>query len=88
MTWLETPSETFIARHDVRDTADAEQVLRTLEAARSRLERTFAAGVGELDVVLHGTEAQLDGAAPLLAILRRLGVRSELDYETDMAKSS
>jgi hypothetical protein len=72
VTWLETASETFTARHDARDADDAEQVLRTLEGARARLERTFAAGVGELDVVLHGTEAQLDGAAPLLPILRRV----------------
>jgi hypothetical protein len=72
VTWLETASDTFIARHDARDADDAEQVLRTLEGHRVRLERTFAAGVGELDVVLHGTEAQLDGAAPLLPVLRRL----------------
>ncbi|MEY2533274.1 MAG: hypothetical protein QOF29_1184 [bacterium] len=72
MTWLETASETFTARHDARDADDAEQVLRSLESARQRLERTFAAGVGELDVVLHGTDAQLDGAAPLLPILRRV----------------
>ncbi|MEA2288098.1 MAG: hypothetical protein QOD55_95, partial [Solirubrobacteraceae bacterium] len=72
MTWLETASETFTARHDARDADDAEQVLRSLESARQRLERTFAAGVGELDVVLHGTDAQLDGAAPLLPVLRRM----------------
>jgi hypothetical protein len=72
VTWLETTADTFTARHDERDSADAEQVLRTMEGARVRLERTFAAGVGELDIVLHGTEAQLDGAAPLLPVLRRL----------------
>jgi hypothetical protein len=72
MTWLETPSESFTARHDARDSDDAEQVLRTLEGARARLERTFAFGVSELDVVLHGTEAQLDAAAPLLPVMRRL----------------
>jgi hypothetical protein len=72
VTWLETTSETFSARHDDRDADDAEQVLRALESARARLERTFAAGVGELDVVLHGTEAQLDAAAPLVPFLRRL----------------
>lgn len=72
MTWLETASDTFTARHDDRDAADAEQVLRTLEHARARLERTFAAGVGELDVVLHSTEAQLDAAAPIVPVLRRV----------------
>ena len=72
MTWTEAASDTFTARFDGRDEADAEQVLRTLEAARARLERTFAAGVGELDVVLHGTEAQLDAAAPIVPVLRRV----------------
>lgn len=72
MTWLETTSETFTARHDDRDADDAAHVLRTLEEARGRLRRTFGVDVGALDVVLHGTEAQLDGAAPLLPVLRRL----------------
>lgn len=70
--WQETASETFTARHDARDSADAEHVLRALEAARPRLERTLGAAVGQLDVVMHGTEAQLDAAAPLLPLLRRL----------------
>ncbi len=72
MTWLETTSETFTARHDDRDADDAAHVLTTLEGARVRLERTFATHVGALDVVLHGTDAQLDGAAPLLPVLRRV----------------
>lgn len=70
--WLETTSETFTARHDDRDADDAAHVLRALEDARRRLQQTFAVDVGDLDVVLHGTEAQLDGAAPLLPVLRRL----------------
>lgn len=72
MTWLETTSDTFTARHDDRDAEDAVLVLTTLEGARARLERTFAVACGPLDVVLHGTEAQLDGAAPLLPVLRRV----------------
>lgn len=72
MTWLETVSETFTARHDDRDADDAALVLTALESARERLERTFTTTVPELDVVLHGTEAQLDGAAPLLPVLRRV----------------
>ncbi len=72
MSWLETTSETFTARHDDRDADDAAHVLTSLEEVRARLERTFATAVGPLDVVLHGTEAQLDGAAPLLPVLRRV----------------
>jgi len=78
--WLETASDTFTARHDERDTADAELVLRALEDARPRLQRTLEAAVGPLDVVLHGTEAQLDAAAPLLPLLRRLSAPAARRY--------
>jgi hypothetical protein len=78
--WLETASETFTARHDERDAPDAELVLRALEAARPRLEGTFAARVPPIDVVLHGTEAQLDAAAPLLPLLRRLSAPAARRY--------
>ena len=72
MTWTETGSETFVARHDARDGDDARQVLLSLEAARGRLERLFVDRVGELAVVLHGNAAQLDAAMPLLPVRRRL----------------
>lgn len=72
MTWLETPSETFVARHEARDAADAVKVLGQLESARFRIERLFPNRVGELGVVLHGTAAQLDAAEPWLPIQRRL----------------
>ncbi|MEJ7892240.1 MAG: hypothetical protein WKF94_06335 [Solirubrobacteraceae bacterium] len=78
--WLETASDTFTARHDERDTADAELVLRALEDARPQLQRTLEAAVGPLDVVLHGTEAQLDAAAPLLPLLRRLSAPAARRY--------
>jgi hypothetical protein len=80
MPWLETPSETFVARHDERDTPDAEQVLRGLEGARIRLERLFPGRPGELAVVLHGTDAQLDAAAPLLPLQRRLTAQAGRRY--------
>jgi hypothetical protein len=70
--WVETPSETFVARHDERDTADAEQVLRQLEGTRIDLERRLRASAGPLEVVLHNTEAQLDAASPWLPLQRRL----------------
>jgi hypothetical protein len=72
VSWQETASATFVARHDERDAADAQLVLRALERARGRLETTLGAGAGELDVVLHGTEAQLDAAVPLLPVVRRM----------------
>jgi hypothetical protein len=70
MAWLETASETFIARHDERDAEDALRVLAQLEHARPRLQRRLGAEVGELAVVLHPTSAQLDAAQPWTALQR------------------
>jgi hypothetical protein len=70
--WLETPSETFVARHDARDAPDVDRVLAQLEYARGRLERQLEVELGELAVVLHGSPAQLDAAQPWLPVQRRL----------------
>jgi hypothetical protein len=72
VTWLEAASATFVARFDERDAPDAEHVLHQLERLRERLEARFDGRVGELSVVLHPTEAQMDAAAPLLPVLRRM----------------
>ena len=69
--WVDTPSETFVARHDERDAEDAERVLKQLEHARLRLEERFDARPGELEVVLHSSPAQLDAAQPWVPIARR-----------------
>jgi hypothetical protein len=69
--WLETPSATFVARHDERDAPDAERVLAQLEHTRMRLDERFPVRVGELSVVLHGSAAQLDAAEPWLPLQRR-----------------
>jgi len=70
MAWLETASETFVARHDERDADDARRVLAQLEYARPRLQLRLGAEVGELAVVLHPTSAQLDAAQPWLPLQR------------------
>jgi hypothetical protein len=70
MSWLETASETFVARHERRDAEDAERVLAQLEYARPRLQRRLGAEIGELAVVLHPTSAQLDAAQPWLPLQR------------------
>jgi hypothetical protein len=72
LTWVETVSETFTARHDARDEADAKRVLAQLEHARDRLDERFPYGVGPLDVVMHGTAAQLAAAQPWLSVQRAL----------------
>src|SRR3954466_10617345 len=72
MPWVESASETFVARHDARDAEDAHRVLAQLEHARLRLEESFTARPGELAVVLHSSPAQLDAAQPWVPVLRRL----------------
>src|SRR3954469_1878553 len=72
MTWVETESETFTARHEERDAADAERVLSQLEYARERLEGRLRVAGGPLAAVLHGTAAQLTAAQPWLAVQRAL----------------
>jgi len=72
LAWLETASDTFVARHDERDAPDVERVLRQLEYARSRLDERFPERVAELAVVMHGSAAQLDAAEPWLPLQRRL----------------
>jgi hypothetical protein len=72
LAWLETASDSFVARHDARDAPDVERVLGQLEHARSRLDARFPERLGELSVVIHGSAAQLDAAEPWLPLQRRL----------------
>jgi hypothetical protein len=72
LAWLETSSDTFVARHDERDAPDVERVLAQLEYTRSHLDGRFPERLGPLTVVLHGSAAQLDAAAPWLPVQRRL----------------
>ncbi len=72
MAWVESSSARFSARHDDREAADAAQVLRTLDGVVARFEDALGTEAGDLTLVLHGTEAQLDAAAPTLPVLRRM----------------
>src|SRR3954451_22808931 len=72
MAWIDTPSDTFVARHDERDAEDAQRALAQLEFARTRLEERFETRPGELEVVLHSSPAQLDAAQPWVPLARRL----------------
>src|SRR3954451_25361254 len=86
MAWVDTPSETFVARHDERDREDAKRVLAQLEFARTRLEERFAdVRPGELDVVLHSSPAQLDAAQPWLPVARRLTAPAARRYVVGVA---
>jgi len=69
MSWVETTSPSFSARHDDRDEADAVSVLELLEGTRERLADAFAALPGEVAVVLHSSVAQVAFAQPPLPIV-------------------
>lgn len=70
--WEETESPHFAARHDEADLEDAIGVLEVLEGTRQRLEQRFPRVPGLVNVVLHGTRAQLYAAQPELALVVRL----------------
>src|SRR3954451_18665618 len=85
MAWVDTASDTFVARHDERDAADAERVLAQLEFSRRRLEERFDARPGELEVVLHSSPAQLDAAQPWVPLARRLTAPAARRYVVGVA---
>ena len=72
MTWVESTSASFRARHDDADTDDAARVLDQLEQAREGLEHHFARTVGEIAVVIHDSELGLGLSHPYLLFARAL----------------
>jgi hypothetical protein len=70
MTWIETDSLSFTARHDDADLACAHRVLDELEDLRLRLEDRFEFAPGNVTVVIHDNPAWLSAAHPLLPAVR------------------
>ena len=70
MTWIETDSLSFTARHDDADLACAHRVLDSLEDLRLRLEDRFSEVPGSVTVILHDNPAWLSAAHPLLPAVR------------------
>jgi len=70
--WNETTSPHFAARHESRDVDDVVDVLALLEGTRERMNGLFPEVPDGVEVVVHGTVAQLDMAAPYLPLVRRL----------------
>ncbi len=70
MTWIETESLSFTARHDDADTACAQRILDALEELRLRLEERFSEAPGDVTVVIHDNPAYLSAAHPLLPPVR------------------
>jgi hypothetical protein len=72
VSWAETHSPSFTARHADADGDDVIGVLELLEGVRERLASSFPAVPEHLSVVLHPSAAQLDVAQPVVPVLRRL----------------
>jgi hypothetical protein len=68
MTWVESVSPSFRARHDSEQVDDADRVLSSLEHARERLSELFPRAVGEITVVLHRDTLSLSLSNPTLPL--------------------
>ncbi|HVW18354.1 MAG TPA: hypothetical protein VHB30_08905 [Solirubrobacteraceae bacterium] len=72
MSWVETTSPNFSARHEEDDADDVGGGLELLEGTRERLAEAFPELPGHVAVVVHGSPFQLALAQPYLPIIRRL----------------
>ena len=68
MTWVESASRSFRARHDAAAHDDAERVLHSLELTREHLSEHFPATVAGLTVVLHRSGVSLSLARPVVPV--------------------
>jgi hypothetical protein len=69
MTWVESASESFTARHDAAVADDARQVLRSLERTRDHLAGYFPRTPRGITVVLHGGPLGLALTNPLMPLI-------------------
>ena len=72
MSWVETTSPHFTARHEEHDADDVVGVLELLEGTRERLGEAFPQLPGHVAVVVHGGPIALSLAQPYLPVIRRL----------------
>lgn len=72
MTWVESASPSFGARHDSRDARNVAGLLELLEGTRERVAELLPVPEREIVVVVHPSEAALDIAQPLVPLVRRL----------------
>ncbi len=72
MSWIETASPHFTARHEGEDADDVVGVLELLEGTRERLCDAFPVVPEQVAVVVHGGPFQLALAQPYIPVMRRL----------------
>jgi hypothetical protein len=85
MTWVESTSASFHARHDSEQGDDAARVLDLLERTRDRLADLFPRTVGDLTVILHDSSLALNLAQPYLPIARSLTAPAGRRYQVGWA---
>ena len=68
MTWVESVSPSFRARHEAADADDADRVLYSLERTRERLQHLFPRAISDMTVVLHRGMVGLSLTNPLLPL--------------------
>ena len=59
MSWVETPSASFTARHDTREADDAVALLDRMELFRAQLAKRFFRTPGDISIVIHPSTLQL-----------------------------
>jgi hypothetical protein len=70
VSWVETHSLSFAARHEADDAECAQRTLDDLEDLRLRLEERFDEAPGEVTLVVHPAAAWLSAAHPFLPAAR------------------
>ncbi|HEY1359907.1 MAG TPA: hypothetical protein VGF21_16515 [Thermoleophilaceae bacterium] len=80
MTWVESQSLSFTARHDDTQAEDASKVLDALESFRERLEGVFERTPYEIAVVLHPRPLMLALAQPWLPLARMVAAPASRRY--------
>lgn len=80
MTWVESVSPSFRARHDDADAEDAGHILDSLERMRERLAERFPRTVADVTVVLHHGAPSLALSNPAVALTWLLTAPSARRY--------
>ena len=88
MSWVETESLSFTARHEEADEDSAQRTLDALEDQRLRLEERFDHAPGDVTVVVHPTPAWLAAAHPFLPAARLAAAPAGRRYLAGWAMSS
>lgn len=80
MTWVETASRHFAARHEEDDSDDVAQVLEQLESTREQLTPAFGRMPGTVSVVIHASDTALRVAQPMVPMMRWMSAPAARRY--------